>query len=362
MAEAAWLALLLTAPGVQAEIRIEEAFGIVTEVYGRAHFTMDAMDNGEQQTQSNLSSNFSRIGIRGSRDFEDLQALWQIETEVVSILNKDNNKPRTKIGSRDTFVGLQSRWGLLRMGKFDTPFKRAREPFNLFGDQMGDMRNITRVGEAKFDERLKQAIEYQSPSHSGLSGRLAYSPNQVVESPGDGDDTGTDDAVTSLALFYRSGPLYATFAFEGYGPATNKTGRRHATRMAAAYQLDPHTRLVAFHQNTDSRILPAPGRAEINESGRTSGIGVEYTFHEKWIFRTHLIGRLAEADGSDSKLFAVGLEYVYAPNLRFYTSHGRVANDTNASQVPWREGRTAKLPGVPGRRAVGTSVGVRYDF
>ncbi len=52
-----------------------------------------------------------------------------------------------EFATRDTFVGLKGDFGQARVGRFDSPFKAARGPVNFFGDMVGDIRNVTRVGD-----------------------------------------------------------------------------------------------------------------------------------------------------------------------------------------------------------------------
>src|SRR5690554_4127644 len=106
-------------------------------VYGRAHVSLDMLDNGAEYSELNLSSNSSRLGFKASKAFGDLTALIQIEQQV------DYDSGEAFTSARDTFVGLRGSFGMVRVGQFDTPFKRARGPANLFGDQVGDMRNLT---------------------------------------------------------------------------------------------------------------------------------------------------------------------------------------------------------------------------
>src|SRR5690606_32163799 len=69
--------------------------------YGRAHVSADFLDNGADSA-TNVSSNSSRLGIRGSADLTDnLKGIFQIETTIAY----DNGAG--SLANRDTFVGLQ---------------------------------------------------------------------------------------------------------------------------------------------------------------------------------------------------------------------------------------------------------------
>src|SRR5690554_196374 len=104
-------------------------------IYGRAHVSVDYLDDGAKYSKTNLSSNSSRLGFKGSHDISpDLKAFFQIEQQINFATG--NSKGGNEFATRDTFVGLGGNFGALQVGRFDSPFKTARGPFNLFGDQV----------------------------------------------------------------------------------------------------------------------------------------------------------------------------------------------------------------------------------
>ena len=70
-------------------------------------------------TRNEMESSNSRFGIRGQEKLGGgLKAIFQLETEF----HVDNNDSR--FAQRDSFVGLtSSRWGTIKLGRMDTPFK-----------------------------------------------------------------------------------------------------------------------------------------------------------------------------------------------------------------------------------------------
>src|SRR5690606_20202554 len=83
-----------------------------------------------------------------------------------------------------------------------SPFKVARGPANLFGDQVGDMKNLARVDDARLDERYDNTIQYTTPTFNGFNARLGYS---VHEGPSATEDHESDSV--SLSLNYAGGPV-----------------------------------------------------------------------------------------------------------------------------------------------------------
>ena len=309
-------------------------------IYGRANVSVDLLDDGDDYSEVVMSSNSSRLGFRANREFEGFTAMVQIEQEI------DFSDSGTNWASRDTFVGLRGDFGMFRLGKFDTPFKQARGPANLFGDQIGDLRNLSRAGNARFDERTPNTIHYQTPDFSGFRFNVAYSLHEGR------DSRGLDDDAISLSLTYSAGPLNLAAAYEKFDDDASRGGR-DAFRFAVAYKINDLT-LVGFYQTADHN----------NDAFDSDvfGIGASYAIDEKNSVKAHFFSRSADADNADSDLFAIGYEYRLARPVRIMLAYARVANDDNANLAPWVQARTTDRPGSFGNTATGFSLGLRYDF
>lgn len=329
------------------------------EFYGRAHLSVDQLDNGAVYDRTNVSSNSSRLGFRGDKQFGSLRGFWQIESEVMFSKTSDSSATqddKNRLATRDTFAGIEGRFGNVRFGKFDTPMKAAREAANLFGDQLGDMRNITRAG-ARFDERPNNLIQYQSPAMNGFRLALAYAPHEGTTAVTDAA-TGveTKNAMTSGSLTYTGTDLVAALAFEDYEKNAS-AGDRKATRLAVSYRVIPSLRLVGFYQDAKAVV------SGVNEGSKVTGFGAEYQLvPNEYVLRAHMFDRKADKANADSTLYAVGVESIISRELRLYANYGTVDNDASARVVPWAEGRTANAAGANGKTARGFSVGMIYNF
>jgi predicted porin len=344
--------LLAMAPLAQAEVKADG----MLEIYGRASFSVDQLDDGASYKRNNLSSNASRLGFKGSKKIGNLTGIWQVEQEIQLNLSNATSDTNNRLASRDTFAGLKGDFGTVRAGKFDTPFKTAREPFNLFGDQLGDMRNLTRVGDAKFDERLNNMLEYQSPVMNGFQAKVAYSFHSGTSATTTSGVEKKEDA-TSASLGYKAGGLEATLAFENYGADTATTGKREATRAAISYKLTPELRVMGFYQTDDTMN----GKTDLGAD--VTGLGLEYMITPTVALKGHYMDRKANAANSDASMYTMGAEYRYDKALRFYASYASLDNGTAVKLVPWKEGRTAApSAGSNGKTTSGVSIGMRYDF
>ncbi len=312
------------------------------QIYGRANLSVDYIDDGDDYSKVSMASSSSRLGFRASREFDNgITGIMQIEQEI------DYSNQGSNWASRDTFAGIRGGFGTIRLGKFDTPFKRARGPANLFGDQMGDMRNLTRAGDGRFDERTPNTVEYQTADLSGFRFNLAYSLHEGNDANANGDDK-----AISLSATYTAGDFDFAAAYEKYDE-NRAQGGRDAFRLAASYKLGDFT-LAGFYQTVDHDN-------NVNDAD-TIGLGFTYSFTSNTQLKAHYFIRNADADDRDSNLFAIGVEHRLGRQLRLFAIYGQVANDDAIALTPWNQARTTNQPGSPGDTARGLSFGMRFDF
>jgi predicted porin len=198
-----------------------------------------------------LSTNKSQIGYRGSHAIgkSDVSFIYQVETALALTASpglrtsqyQQSNVVNGALGLGDTFVGLQGRdWGRVKFGVFYSPYKKSTDRLNPFSGMLGDyavvMGNTGGDNRVEFGTRLDHSFAYESPTWSGFSFDVLYSPgqnrtyNNVVQSsgspdcnggnmPGSGnlllncDDGGFDNAF-SADLKFEYQAFYATVAYE----------------------------------------------------------------------------------------------------------------------------------------------------
>lgn len=311
-------------------------------IYGRAHLSADFLDDGADYSEFNISSNSSRLGFKGEREFRpNLTGMFQIEQEVFF------DDAGTEFATRDSFAGLKGDWGMFRLGKFDTPFKRARGPANFFGDQLGDLRNVARTSaHGRFDERFRNSLHYRSPSVNGLVWDLQYSPERSGRTTTEGSDT--DGISTSVG--FRHGGLNLALAYEKQFDGNEDPD---GFRVAASYRVIPDLNVGVLFQTTESTS---------GDKGNVYGIGGQYRISPEMFVNAHFFTLDSDLDDSDASLFAIGLEYRVDSALRFYGNIATVSNDDNSALTPWGAGRSSGPGGAAGETANGISFGMRYDF
>ena len=199
-----------------------------------------------------LSSNKSNVGYRTTHPIADTGVDFIVQVETALDLaaapglrdtwTKSSNQVTGAIGLGDTYIGLQqNRWGKLKFGELQAPYKTSTDRLNPFSGMLGDysviMGNTGGDNRVEFGTRLDHAILYNSPKiYNYFSFDLLYAPGQNVtndnvalplgspdcpggNSPGSGnlplncDDGGFDDAY-SADIKFETQSLYLTAAYE----------------------------------------------------------------------------------------------------------------------------------------------------
>lgn len=320
--------------------------------YGRAHVSTDYLDNGED-SDLNVSSNSSRIGVRASTDLGNgLKGILQVETQI----NYDNGNGN--LASRDTFVGLEGGFGRVRFGQIDTPLKQIRTAVDFFGDQIGDLRALTRLNGSTgapftgqdFDARFRNGVYYNTPSFGGgLVFNFHYSP-EVKEATNLEDKS----AAYSTSLTYDSGKLYLAVAHEQWESVEDSS----ALRLGARYKLNDWTFGALFQQATIKNIPTG------DEDVQVVGLGASYKISSKWLVKGQVYNLDAkDREDSGTNLLAIGADYVLSNQFRVLFAYAQADNeDVAAYRITGGGGYGDSIATKPGETASGLSVGFRYDF
>lgn len=322
------LAVCLTA----APLGAAQAADVV--VYGRAHVSLDWLDNGAE-AGGNFASNSSRIGFKAAHTLESgLKVMAQVEQEV------RYDQPGSTLSSRDTFVGLEGRHGLIRFGYMDTPLKVLRDNVDPFGDRIGDARNMVRLQElgADFDMRFRNGIHYRTPEMKGLRVDLHYSVDNM---PRDREES---HAASSGSLSWRGEGSYLALAYE----LQDETAFS-ATRLAG-YRDFGQLRISGLLQHADvGYSVDSAGLAARYQVGKLAWKGQVYTLH-------------SARDDADGSMLAAGVDYQLDPALTVYAMLAHTSNEDNANFRVTRGGHGVNPATVMGEPASGLSVGLIYNF
>jgi predicted porin len=223
--------LLTTAVGVA----LAGGMGLATadvKLYGQLDVSYDYVNQDEADNLSDLRSNTSAIGVKGSEDLGNgLEAFFKVEYQT-DLVNDSNGDGWT---GRDQYLGLgQEVAGKLALGTMSTAYKAQAskiDPFYRTSLQSRTLGLQSRLHAGKGEEgegRATNTIGYSSPNWGGLGLLGTYTL--------DSDDTdGEDDNPWSVgASFSGLGGLYAFVSYV----TTNAGGDDDATQLGVQYALD----------------------------------------------------------------------------------------------------------------------------
>jgi predicted porin len=282
--------------------------------------------------QPALSTNASGLGWRGSHDIPgiDTKFIMQIEANVAitaspglsTSYTAQTNGTTGAIGLGTTYVGFAGKdWGAVKLGHGTTPYKKSTDRLDPFAGMIGDMPvimgNTGGDNRVEFNAVMDHALWYESPSYSGFSYDLMYSPGQNRNAdsnlnlsgqtsncsggnipgsgnlPGNCDDGGFDDA-WSAAFKYETKELYLTAAVELHrnvnrnsdGIGMNAVPYNNPSPLLASY-FDPYYLPGGGLQTNDPAIYQdfyANGGTPpfINDIGNETA----YKFGAQYIFTT----------------------------------------------------------------------------
>ena len=316
------------------------------KVSGRVHMSVDHMDNGASGAAASsgidVGSNSSRLRFSAKKDVvEGLTALMQYESGVRP------DQGGGSLLSRDSFFGLKGDFGTVRLGMFDTPTKKVRSFTDMFGDRVGDARNMT----AGFDNRFKNSIHYKTPAMSGLVFDIQYSANNENDVDKKAKLDNDKDAM-SMALTYKAGPLTAMVAHESIGDGPDKD-KKAATRLGATYNVAKGFRVAGFYQ--------AQNKAGGDRS--TMGVGSYYDLTSEYRLRgqVYTVSDAGNAKDTGAMMMAVGVDRRFK-DLTLYAVYANTSNDKNAKFSAVGGGHDSQIATVNGENVSAISLGAIYNF
>ena len=293
-------------------------------IYGKIHVSIDAgdtggSDNGDTKASGTFfQSNSGRVGVKGSEDLGGgLKAIWQFES------NASFGSGSTSWGGRNSFVGLAGGWGSFIGGKHDTPFKSVGRWFDLFGDQVGDSRNIiqyigglvgSEAGTNSWDARPNNVVAYTSPTFGGgFDIQAAYVIADAMDNAN----------ATSAYGRWKSGDWLVGLGYESQDTSTGTS----ATGMRAGLQWSPGAwKLNLFYQDTSDN----GGVDGLDYSAM--GVGAAYTMGKN-VLKAQYYASSNSFTGdtdTDATTMAVGWDYKMSKRTTAYLAYATTSNDANA--------------------------------
>jgi len=351
-------------------------------LYGRLNIDYELV-NGKQADGSNpnvsrLSSNSSRLGVRGTESLGGgLNAIFQIESNVSG---DTGNSSTSGFASRETFVGLQGSWGTFKMGKFLMPYDDLHP---IFGNVPTYTTSILSTADlwsqgtlskfaGGFDARLGNSLRYDSPVYSGFNYSAQVSlrdssgfadntgPSANPANPTVGGDNGDHASelrhayVFGIAGYYNNGPIQAGIGYERNIKVRNYavTGgtlnaNDYAVTVTGAYNFGV-VRPALVYERLEYEVPPAgattsSGMAKLKRDfwgisvTAPIGPGAAYFFFGDALDGKGSapdgarVGGLTKGNDTSSQQWEVSYTYPLSKRTQVYAGYVKLNNDRNAA-------------------------------
>lgn len=313
------------------------------KITGNMHVSLDSLDTG-MSSNTNISNNSSWIRFSGDESLGNgLKAIWQVES-LIPLDDADT----ASFATRNSFAGLNGGFGTVIMGKHDTPMKLVGRSVDLFGDQIGDSRNIISGTNSSnyFDLRPQNVIAYLSPDFSGFSAAAAYVTNLD-------NNAATDASITaySLSAKYAAGPVMVAGAYESHDLGATD---RDAWRLAAGVTFGDFKVTGLYQMQRDisgSNDQDAFGLGAAFKMGAFTIKGQYYAADD-----------LDNVANSGANMFALGLDYSLSKRTTAYVAYSQTDNDAAANYTAFGAGHGDNPGVVMGDTGRGYSLGMIHKF
>jgi len=313
-------------------------------LYGKAHVSMDYFKIGDgfkgwtmsKGKRGKGNSRGSRIGVKGSEELTGgLKGIYQIELGVPLANESDyhladgdkddplNSGRRSGIKMRNSYVGLESKWGTLLFGRHDTPFKLSTGKLEMFNDTMADYEGTLHF----HDVRADNTVAYMSPHWKGFSFAAAAVPGAASTVDGTRNDKSDGMEGYSVAAIYGNGPWHVSAAYEVLGSELGGDSDLPTTGAEDFKKIRVGLGMVDFHGFT------LTGLYENWKNGDTDAKFVKDKEMDLWQVQTGyrfgnnmIKGMYGEAEpdtpgntsGPKAKSWAVGLDHKFSKRTKVY--------------------------------------------
>ena len=390
--------LLAVAIGAALTAPMYAANAAVT-VGGQAHLSADYVDqfDGGTSTDShkvwNISSNVSNIFFKGEEDLGGgLKGVFFLQ-EYFRLDNNGGAAPTSATGASNrmfdapAYAGLSSSsFGSILLGNMDGPAKLNGRAVDLFGNQIGDSRNV-----GADNTRFQNAIAYVSPTFVGITATLAHSTNvdNTIAAP-DAATAGATPAAkqlygTAIGVKWENGPVMVGGTYTMVNDRLSTAGATYKTtdlyNVAASFKF-AGARIVGFYQGGTAYSVVAGPTGTINNGTMNNtdgsdssvyGLGASYTFGSETITAQwySLTNKATGKSDISSNVYALGYDHAFSKTFTGYVAVAFASNDAGSATTAVANNNAGMSAGgghgdqpanVNGGDQNGLSLGIIYNF
>jgi len=305
-------------------------------VYGKLHLSVESQNDGTTSSGF-LSSNSSRLGVKGSTDLGGgLTGLLQVEGGVAP------GGANTWGATRDSFLGLKGDFGTVLAGRLPAANQYVYDA-NYFADQLGDAANFTGTA---MPGRADNALHYVTPNFGPIGVALTHVVEQGTANRG----------ANAVRVTFGQDNIKAAFTYFKMGTALAAATLDSVTAISGGYAMGDmdvsgalvNTKSEGGMAGADRRIFTLGAAFKMN--------GGKF----KAQFSSADEGAANANDGAT--MVAVGYDHSMAKNVTVYGVFASVSNKSGGSYHPFNWGHGAGNVPAAGKNASGFGAGMVYDF
>jgi predicted porin len=322
----------------------------------------------------NIASNSSNIWFKGSEDLGNgLKAVWQLTTYVG--MGSTSTSANNAWTNGNSFLGLAGGFGTVILGKHDTPFKILGRKLDLFGDQIGDSRNVMNggalsglgnAGKAGYDGsvgwdlRPDNVLAWITPTFSGFHAAIATVTDVALDTAG-GQVGGSAsdksiDAWSALGI-YENGPITVGLAWERHNLSNLAAiNNESAWRLGGAYDFGAG-KVNALWQKVED------GGGNSNNDRTSWGLGGSFKVGSGAAKLQYTRANdVSNTSDTGAAMWSLGYDHNLSKRTVAYAAYARTNNDDKAAFSAFGGGHGDNPGAVMGKNPSGFSLGLTHSF
>ncbi|WP_454723381.1 MULTISPECIES: porin [Cupriavidus] len=335
------------------------------------HATVGKTGNNNSFRLTSGNQSGSRWGLRGIEDLGGgLKGIFVLESGFS--IDSGTSGQGSRLFGRQAFVGLQSQYGQLTLGRHQTPFY----DFGLIYDPMAISTRYSIGAQDNYigASRADNSVKYIG-TFSGLTVQALYSfQRDGQEVPG----VFTAGREYAFSASYAAGPFSVGAAYdESNGtngttaPTTNAQMIRRAT-VAGTYAIGPAKVYAGYRYAHSFNGAVLPGAIVANTSTALANsvsnlywLGVGYQLTPAFSLTGAAYYQDFKSTSADPWNFVATADYALSKRTDLYTSLSYVKNKSNSALGVNGFNSASPTDGAvvtPGQNQFGATVGIRHKF
>ena len=314
-------------------------------LYGVADIGLAYEDTGSAKTTRLDSGNLngSRWGLKGTEDLGGgLKAIFTLEAGFN--LDTGAQASTTSFFNRQSFVGVQSGFGTVKLGRQNNAVYATAATWDVFGNALaGDSSHLFNYNNSRTDNMV--SYNYAS---NGFYGELQYG---LGEQPGKNAITGADSLGRTAAMFvgYKAGPFDVVLTHQNLHIGTlPNTSTNKMTLLGGNYDFGMAKLFAAYAQED------MYGATHVKQ--KDYHLGVSAPIGSAGTVKLSYLRKDDDRANRDAEQYAIGYIHNLSKRTSLYTSYALLSNDSLAT---YKAGKDTVAAGNDSKLF---NIGVKHSF